>query len=79
MPMAIMPRTVFSSSKQLMSPAWSPDGNRLAYVSFEGGNSAIYVQDVKAGRRVYGVCTVWNQQCACMVTEWPLPGTHLVH
>ena len=44
-------RTVFSSSKQLMSPAWSPDGNRLAYVSFEGGNSAIYVQDVKAGRR----------------------------
>ena len=44
-------RTVFSSSKQLMSPAWSPDGTRLAYVSFEQGNSAIYVQDVKEGRR----------------------------
>ena len=44
-------RTIFSSSNQLMSPAWSPDGKRLAYVSFEKGNSAIYVQDVKEGRR----------------------------
>lgn len=44
-------RTIFSSSQQLMSPAWSPDGTRLAYVSFEKGNSAIYVQDVKEGRR----------------------------
>ena len=44
-------RTIFSSSDQLMSPAWSPDGKRLAYVSFEKGNSAIYVQDVKEGRR----------------------------
>ncbi|MCY3804229.1 MAG: Tol-Pal system beta propeller repeat protein TolB [Gammaproteobacteria bacterium] len=44
-------RTIFSSSKQLMSPAWSPDGTRLAYVSFEQGNSAIYVQDVREGRR----------------------------
>lgn len=44
-------RTIFSSSQQLMSPAWSPDGTRLAYVSFEKGNSAIYIQDVKEGRR----------------------------
>ena len=44
-------RTVFSSTKQLMSPSWSPDGTRLAYVSFEGGNSAIYVQDVVKGTR----------------------------
>ncbi len=44
-------RTIFSSTKQLMSPHWSPDGTRLAYVSFEGGNSAIYVQDVIKGTR----------------------------
>lgn len=45
------PRTVFSSSKQLLSPSWSPDGTRLAYVSFEAGNSAIYVQDIIQGTR----------------------------
>ena len=44
-------RTIFSSSQQLMSPTWSPDGTRLAYVSFEKGNSAIYIQDVQEGRR----------------------------
>ncbi len=44
-------RTVFSSDKQLMSPAWSPDGTRLAYVSFESDNSAVYVQDIVRGTR----------------------------
>lgn len=45
------PRTIFSSSKQLMSPAWSPDGRRVAYVSFENDRSEIYVQDVSTGKR----------------------------
>lgn len=44
-------RTIFSSSKQILSPAWSPDGMRLAYVSFESGNSAIYIQDIIQGAR----------------------------
>jgi TolB protein len=44
-------RTIFSSSKQILSPAWSPDGSRLAYVSFESGNSAIYIQDIIQGTR----------------------------
>ncbi len=44
-------RTVFSSKKQLLSPSWSPDGTRLAYVSFESGNSAVYVQDIIQGTR----------------------------
>ena len=34
-----------------ISPAWSPDGRKLAYVSFEQGNSAIYIQDVATGAR----------------------------
>jgi TolB protein len=42
-------RTIFSSAKQILSPAWSPDGSRLAYVSFETGNSAIFVQDIIQG------------------------------
>ena len=34
-----------------MSPSWTPDGRKLAYVSFEQGNSAIYLQDVATGAR----------------------------
>jgi TolB protein len=34
-----------------LSPAWAPDGRKLAYVSFEKGNSAIYMQDVATGSR----------------------------
>ncbi len=45
------PRTVTESSEPLMSPAWSPDGKRLAYVSFEGKASAIYVQELATGAR----------------------------
>jgi len=35
-----------SSPKPLLSPAWSPDGRKLAYVSFEGRESHVYVQDI---------------------------------
>jgi TolB protein len=45
------PNTVVRSNQPLLSPAWSPDGSRLAYVSFESGNSAIYVQDLTTGAR----------------------------
>ena len=45
------PRTVTESSEPLMSPAWSPDGQSLAYVSFEGKASAIYVQKLATGER----------------------------
>jgi TolB protein len=46
------PRVVMQSAQPVMSPAWSPDGSSLAYVSFEGGTSSIYVQDLATGRRV---------------------------
>jgi len=39
------------SPAPIMSPAWSPDARRLAYVSFESGNSQIYVQDLATGGR----------------------------
>jgi TolB protein len=45
------PRTVVGSPEPLLSPSWSPDGARLAYVSFEQGNSAIYTQEVATGAR----------------------------
>jgi len=45
------PQTVVRSPEPLLSPSWSPDGNRLAYVSFEGGNSSIYIQNISTGAR----------------------------
>lgn len=45
------PRTVVESSEPIMSPAWSPDGQDLAYVSFENKSSEIYVQRLATGER----------------------------
>ncbi|GAC1308591.1 MAG: Tol-Pal system beta propeller repeat protein TolB [Steroidobacteraceae bacterium] len=45
------PRAVMESNEPLMSPAWSPDGQSLAYVSFENRLPTIYVQALKTGER----------------------------
>ena len=46
------PQTVVRSNLPLLSPSWSPDGKRLAYVSFEhNNNSSIYIQDLGTGSR----------------------------
>ena len=44
-------QTILTSREPLMSPAWSPDGQRLAYVSFENGRPAVWIQEVLTGRR----------------------------
>ncbi len=45
------PQVLLESPQPLLSPSWSPDGKRLAYVSFEDKNSAIFIQDIKTGKR----------------------------
>jgi TolB protein len=45
------PQTVVRSSEPLLSPSWSPDGGKLAYVSYEGGNSSVYLQTIASGAR----------------------------
>lgn len=45
------PQVVVRSRESLMSPTWSPDGRKLAYVSFESGNSSVYIQDLGTGSR----------------------------
>lgn len=40
-----------SKSEPIMSPAWSPDGQSLAYVSFEDKNAAVFVKALRTGER----------------------------
>ena len=44
-------QVALASPQPIISPAWSPDGRKLAYVSFEGGKAVVMVQDVLSGDR----------------------------
>ncbi len=44
-------RVRLESQEPILSPAWSPDGGSLAYVSFETGKPAIYVHELATGKR----------------------------
>src|SRR6185437_4144808 len=39
------------SFEPIMSPAWAPNGKKIAYVSFENKRTGIYIQDVATGAR----------------------------
>lgn len=45
------PRTILTSRDPILSPAWTPDAKKLAYVSFETKRPAIYIQDLASGNR----------------------------
>lgn len=43
---------IMESTDPIMSPAWSPDSRRIAYVSFEENVSSIFIQTLRTGNRV---------------------------
>ena len=44
-------QSALNSPEPIISPAWSPNGAQLAYVSFESRKPVIYAHDVATGRR----------------------------
>ncbi|MEK6592347.1 MAG: Tol-Pal system beta propeller repeat protein TolB [Pseudomonadota bacterium] len=56
-------QTVLASNEPIISPAWSPDGTRLAYVSFEQKKPVVYVQSLTTGGR-QAVANFWGSNSA---------------
>jgi TolB protein len=46
------PQVMLRSKHPIISPAWAPDGKRLAYVSFETGKPVVYLQTLATGTRL---------------------------
>ena len=65
---------VVNSVEPIISPAWSPDGGRLAYVSFEGRKPSVYVQNVSNGQRTLLTRASGNQSAP----SWSPDGGRIV-
>ena len=44
-------QTILKSNEPIISPAWSPDGKRIAYVSFENKKPVVYVHSIADAKR----------------------------
>lgn len=56
-------QTILASDEPIISPAWSPEGLRLAYVSFERKKPIVYVQSLTTGKR-QAVARHWGSNSA---------------
>lgn len=66
-------QTILRSLEPIMSPAWSPDGSRLAYVSFETQKPVVFVHHVSTGQRV----AVANFRGSNSAPAWSADGQQL--
>ncbi|WP_395825761.1 Tol-Pal system beta propeller repeat protein TolB [Collimonas sp.] len=61
------------SNEPIISPAWSPDGTKVAYVSFEAKKPVVYVQDLVTKQRI----AVANYKGSNSAPSWSPDGTKL--
>jgi len=45
------PEIILQSNQPILAPSWAPNAQKIAYVSFEAGRPAIYVQELATGKR----------------------------
>ena len=66
-------KTLLSSSEPIISPAWSPNGQKVVYVSFETGLAKVYIQDIASGKRE----SVLSQDTQISSPSWSPDGKYL--
>jgi TolB protein len=64
-------QVALNSPEPIISPAWSPDGREIAYVSFESQKAVVYAQEVQTGRRR----TIANFRGSNSAPAWSPDGT----
>jgi TolB protein len=62
------------SNEPIISPAWSPDGTRVAYVSFENKKPVVYVQNLVTRQRT----VLANYKGSNSAPSWSPDGNRLV-
>lgn len=67
------PQTIVTSNEPLLSPTWSPDGTRIAYVSLENRKPVVYIQSLTTGRRQ----VLANFRGSNSAPAWAPDGNHL--
>ncbi|MCK9385304.1 MAG: Tol-Pal system beta propeller repeat protein TolB [Nevskia sp.] len=68
------PREIARNSEAIFSPAWSPDGKKIAYVTFQNGRSQVVVQTPTTGQREI----VASEKGINSAPAWTPDGTKLV-
>jgi TolB protein len=61
------------SNEPIISPAWSPDGTKVAYVSFENKKPVVYVQNLSTRQRT----VIANYKGSNSAPSWSPDGTRL--
>ena len=66
-------KILLSSSEPIISPSWSPDGKRVAYVSFETGIAKVFIQEIASGKRA----AVLSKDTQISSPSWSPDGKYL--
>jgi len=66
-------KVALSSPEPIISPAWSPDGTKVAYVSFEKQKPIVYIHDLPTGNRV----VISNFKGSNSAPSWSPDGRHV--